>query len=405
MYNEMKTHTPSSKRLPKVGVVDVSVGSALSQNMEERQASVVWVPNSQQKCPKPQQKQEFRGDEPLKIGIKDFVLENVARGSTSSKDQNPAGQKCRKDKKRHTGGCPPNFPLSGNPQPVKGHLLNRISVSCVKEKEQRSENKWVICGQNPNIRYPPHAASNSPIPEHRRLVLHGTNQSTSSDNAGPVYKMDDTYQGALGEKEVDLESIRNQYYLWKKYVCLANPSGRISTSALDHQPNKGQRMSTDRGVRALKVIGDIGLFPWEPSSALSHHEQHAPEGSARSNTALSRDGSNISFIQSSWSDLESQAEEAVSPEPPCDEVVAEAPQALDQDLAAAQDTAGHPLTDPPKSTSQRKPQILQVIMWTLNPQRSDLHLHSPTHHLHPQHTLHILVTNNEKNAIANTKPL
>ncbi|XP_071981396.1 uncharacterized protein C9orf43 homolog isoform X2 [Engystomops pustulosus] len=279
----------SSRKTRKVKILDPSF-----QDTKSRDVTMIWVPNSQHKPPKTEDREKT-----LKVWIKDLSLKDPM-GGTKRESQNPAVTTHNKQKKPPTGGCPLNLTLVGS-------SASPPAVRDVQEAPKEASK----CRRRRPERWPDPDSLTSPPPggmavENRRVVLHDTREKCPAvPHTGPVYRLDQK-TAAAGNEEIDLDSIRNQYYLWKKYIHLAGPSHRIKLP--DHRTSRTRRPHKSM---APDQLGHIGLFPYDPDSALSHYKSQAPEtptGSLVCDTTRSPDSesrnSPPSLGESSWADEE-----------------------------------------------------------------------------------------------------
>ncbi|XP_069799207.1 uncharacterized protein C9orf43 homolog [Dendropsophus ebraccatus] len=283
----------SSRKPRKVEILDPSF-----QNTRCRDVTMVWVPNTQHRPPK---KEEDR-EKPPKLWIKDLTLTD-SLGGTRSEKQNPNLRTHQKQKKPPTGGCPLNLTLVGSsPLP---HTKKHMPARDVREQPK--------CRRRQRHPQPDSDSLTSPslsgiIVQNRQVVLHETREKCPAvSHTGPVYRLDK--QSAAHDMEISLDSIRNQYYLWKKYIHLADPSHRIKPS--DDRASRTQRSHKSL---ALDQLGHIGLFPYDPDSALSYYKSQAletPAGSVvcdttRSGDSESRNSPSLPALSPrSWTDEES----------------------------------------------------------------------------------------------------
>ncbi|KAG9469716.1 hypothetical protein GDO78_019829, partial [Eleutherodactylus coqui] len=157
--------------------------------------------------------------------------------------------------------------------------------------------------------------------ENRRVVLHDTrDKCLAVPHIGPVYRLDE--QSPLrNNMEIDLDRIRNQYYLWKKYIHLARPSHRISPA--DHRTSDPGRSHKSA---APDLLDQMGLYQYDADSALSYYKSRSsetPTGSVICDTTRSHDsGSRNSpslaeFSQKSWIDEDPSAAAGDPPQVLC----------------------------------------------------------------------------------------
>ncbi|XP_075690945.1 uncharacterized protein C9orf43 homolog isoform X2 [Rhinoderma darwinii] len=316
MYNSAATCSmeqvffPGGSSYREITAPSMSSGSFFSPRKVEilhpsfqdtsRDLTMVWVPNTQQKPPKT----EDRG-KTLKVWIKDLSLTDPLGGKKREK-QNPGLTINKKKKKPPTGGFPLNQTLVRSPS---SHTKNGMAAG----KLQEQPNEASKCGRRqheqwPEVDPPPSPSPGGIIVENRRVVLHDTREKCLVvPHVGPVYRLDEQ-SAALNDMEIDLEGIRNQYYLWKKYINLAGPRRRIKPP--DHRTSKSQRSAKSM---APDQLSHIGLFPYDPDSALSYYKSQAletPSGSVICDTTRSRDSESrnspslTGFSQNSWTDEE-----------------------------------------------------------------------------------------------------
>ncbi|XP_072286022.1 uncharacterized protein C9orf43 homolog isoform X2 [Pyxicephalus adspersus] len=201
----------STRKPWKVATVD-----QCSQDQKNKQMMMVWVPNSQQKF------QENR-EKPLKIHIKELTFRNVA-GQLRRENQDL--RKLRKVTKPPTGGRPHNL------------ILDNSSMETPARKCFIKESPDEIMRIRRSGDYLPYSKSlPGPGPddlllENQPVVLHDRRSKYFSSpifsQSSPVYKLNEQNIVAVDNVGNDLNSIRNQYYLWKKYFDLAGPSCRIN---------------------------------------------------------------------------------------------------------------------------------------------------------------------------------
>ncbi|XP_053329139.1 uncharacterized protein C9orf43 homolog [Spea bombifrons] len=356
LHKELMTSFPTyslpGRKTPKVGVV--SVGATLPP--EGKQASLIWVPNSQHKQHKAEPKKSHARERALPTGIKEITLEMFASGGAKSGVLRDGETRSKKDKKLLTSGPPFKPTLCGTRILFRGHIKEGLSASATKENaEGPARRTREVCGRSLRAERLQPSHPGFPLLENRRVILHDIKERrqpcVSSSCAAPVYKLD-TRLGSLDDLELDLESIRNQYYLWKKYVYLASPGGRFKIS--DSQP-KREAKSPRAKPRTLTLFGDIGLFLCDRDSALGGRRGPGGSGSRdseQSDDTDNRDSASLaSFSPSSLaypeSQAESQAEQRDSPNPTTDGETAEAPQELEKDPVSTEELQPK---DPPEST-------------------------------------------------------
>lgn len=212
----------STKKPEKVATVDPCL-----QDLKTKHPTMVWVPNSQQKV----QQQEKR-EKPLKVQIKELTFTDVA-GQLRRENRDPDVSKIRKVNKPPTGGSPHNLILTRPPILTHTHARKWMTASSIKENREEINRRS----------YEHHSYSESQhdlgpgslSPENRRVVLHDSRSkhrsSPSISQSSPVYKLDEQNLDALDDLGIDLNRIRNQTYLWKKYIGLTGPSSRIQPPA------------------------------------------------------------------------------------------------------------------------------------------------------------------------------
>ncbi|XP_040180244.1 uncharacterized protein C9orf43 homolog isoform X2 [Rana temporaria] len=211
----------STKKPGKVATVDPCL-----QDLKTNHPTMVWVPNSQQKF----QQQEKR-EKPLKVQIKELTFTDVA-GQLRRGNQDPDVSKIRKVNKTPTGGCPHNLILTRSPILRQTHSRKWMTASSVKENREevnRSKRRSYEHHSYSESQHDPGPGSLSP--ENRRVVLYDSRSkhrsSPTISQSSPVYKLDEQNLDALDNLGIDLNRIRNQTYLWKKYIGLTGPSSRI----------------------------------------------------------------------------------------------------------------------------------------------------------------------------------
>ncbi|XP_077140083.1 uncharacterized protein C9orf43 homolog isoform X4 [Ranitomeya variabilis] len=295
----------SFRKLQKVEILHPSF-----QDTRSRDVTMVWVPNPQNNPLKTQDREK-----PLKVWIKDLSLTDQFGGMKREKG-NPAPTINKKKKKPPIGGCPLKLTLVGSlPLP---HTKNLMAAHCLFRDAQEQTEEAVKCRRRPHQHWPDMDSPPSPlltgmIVENRRVVLHDAREKCPViTHTGPVYRMDQQQSAALNNMsnlEVDLDSIRNQYYLWKKYIHLGGPNRRIKPP--DHRTSKTRR--SYKSV-APDHLGHIGLFPYDRGSALSYYKSQAlvtPTGSLVSDTTRSQESESrnspslAGLSQRSWTDEES----------------------------------------------------------------------------------------------------
>ncbi|KAM4019020.1 uncharacterized protein C9orf43 homolog isoform 2-T2 [Anomaloglossus baeobatrachus] len=292
------------------------------QDTRSRDVTIVWVPNPQHNPPKTEDREK-----PLKVWIKHLTLNDQPGGAKREKP-NPERNITRKKQQPPTGGRPLNLTLVGS-----------SPLPHAKDAQERTEDA-VKCSRRP----PEQGPDSPPSPllgrmtvENRRVVLHDTREKCPViAHTGPVYRLDQQ-SSALSDVEIDLDSIRNQYYLWKKYIHLAGPNRRI-------KPPDHRTIKTGRSYKssASDQLGHIGLFPYDPDSALSYYKSQAfetPTGSVVCDTTRSRDSESRNspsldgFSQRSLTDEEASKAEIRHPPAACDDEGR-------RHLAAAEENAG-----------------------------------------------------------------
>ncbi|XP_063792280.1 uncharacterized protein LOC134948304 isoform X3 [Pseudophryne corroboree] len=259
-----ESYASSHRKTAQVDVVDPYFKDGRSRHM-----TMIWVPNAQQK---PQTKDS---EKPPKVQIKYLTLADMP-GGEKGKTWNPALPAHRK-KKPPTGGCPHNLTLVSSSPPVPAHTKTWMSGSSVKDHpEVMTKNRRRLYDHFPDMGSQAYPALDNTLLENWRVVLHDTRARRQHSPAvphtgGPVYRLDEQF-AALDNMEMNLDSIRNQYYLWKKYIDMTRPSRRIKPP--DDRADKRQRYHK---LRAPGQLGCIGLFPYHLDSALSYHKHQAPE--------------------------------------------------------------------------------------------------------------------------------
>ncbi|XP_063792286.1 uncharacterized protein LOC134948308 isoform X2 [Pseudophryne corroboree] len=215
-----ESYASSHRKTAQVDVVDPYFKDGRSRHM-----TMIWVPNAQQK---PQTKDS---EKPPKVQIKYLTLADMP-GGEKGETWNPALPAHRK-KKPPTGGCPHNLTLASSSPPVPAHTKTWMSGSSVKDHpEVMTKNRRWLYDHFPDKGSQAYPALDNTLLENRRVVLHDTRARRQHSPAvphtgGPVYRLDEQQFAALDNMEMNLDSIRNQYYLWKKYIDMTRPSRRI----------------------------------------------------------------------------------------------------------------------------------------------------------------------------------
>ncbi|XP_056396435.1 uncharacterized protein C9orf43 homolog [Hyla sarda] len=266
----------------------------------KRDVTMVWVPNAQHRPPRKED-----GEKHLKVWIKDLTLSDPLGGMRREKP-NPALTINRKQTKLPSGGCPLNLTLVGSSSHTKKFIEAR--------EVQEQPGKALKCRRRQRDPWPDSDSVTSPslsgiMVGNRRVILHDTREKCPAvPHTGPVYRLDNQQSAAPNNTAINLDSIRSQYYLWKKYIYLADPSHRIKPP--DHRANRIQRSHKSS---APDQLSHIGLFPCDPDSALSYYKSQAletPTGSVVCDTTRSRDSEDrnspslAGLSQRSWSDEE-----------------------------------------------------------------------------------------------------
>ncbi|CAI9583515.1 unnamed protein product [Staurois parvus] len=230
---------------------------------------MVWVPNSQQKS----QQQEKR-EKPLKVQIKELTFTDVA-AKPRRENRNPDVPKIRKVNKPPTGGCPQNLILAKSPILTQTHGRKWMTASSVKENQE----EIIRIKRRSNEQLPYSESQLDPGPdglllENRRVVLHDSrskhHSSPTISQSSPIYKLDEQNLDALDDLGIDLNRIRSQTYLWKKYIGLAGPSSRIQPPATGSVVCDTER-SHDLDSRDSPSSAGFSQTSWtevEPSDAL-----------------------------------------------------------------------------------------------------------------------------------------
>ncbi|XP_040261576.1 uncharacterized protein C9orf43 homolog isoform X2 [Bufo bufo] len=287
----------SSKKSQKVQILNPSF-----QNTESRDVTMVWVPNAQRQPLRTQDREK-----PIKVWIKDLSLKDPP-GGTKREKQNPHLMVIKKQKKPPTGGCPVSLSLVGSsPLPHTEHV---VAVRDVQEQpEKPSKCRRRLQDQGPITDSPSSPPYCGIIAKNRRVVLHDTREKRPVlPHTGPVYRLDEQRSASPNGMEINMDRIRNQYYLWKKYSHLAAPSHRI-------RPPDQRTNTTRRSHKSMAPdqLGHVGLFPHDPDSALSYYNSQAletPTGSVVCDTTRSPDSESRNspslgvFSQRSWTDEE-----------------------------------------------------------------------------------------------------
>ncbi|XP_078498315.1 uncharacterized protein C9orf43 homolog [Lissotriton helveticus] len=283
----------SMGKVQKLDVVDLDDCNLSGYGSNANKLSVVWVPETK-KCQRRRCQEGSRGQQTLRIGIKDLRVE-----LPEASDFNKLSV-CRTNRKNKipSGGQPYNLPMAiMHPNhPYTRSLPEKLPSSSMKIKVkqsfsteggssevplvQRGSTSQQSCPKTPAIQGP-----KRPLLDNRKMILHQVKERyyTGPVQKGPSrYKMDEKPSRVFRGTEIDLESIKNQPYLWKKYIDGAGPNGRTRMSG--HCPNKMQP------ERSFGFLGGLGLFP-SPDSTSPCMEP--PDGSTISKEEVSSDGSKI----------------------------------------------------------------------------------------------------------------
>ncbi|XP_053551413.1 uncharacterized protein C9orf43 homolog [Bombina bombina] len=283
----------SPMKLQKVEVLDITTSSAVSCDIgRRRHTPLVWVPNSPWKCQQQEQKKDHQ-EEPSKVRIKDLVFQTFF--SEDTKREVLSGLQSKKNKKVPTGGNPHNASIAHST--IKKH--SKMPTSFKKEQtEELSNDKQRFSGHNPDKNLLTSPARHDRLLENRRMVLYDTKvrhqQCPARQDTSPLYKLDKKYLQSLDQEEVDLDSIKNQYYLWKKYADQAQLHGKIKVP--DHQRTRLQRSHMNK--QSPLVFSDFGLFPCDSYSERSYFKEQGPDtsrGSVSCNTAQSSGSNSMSL--------------------------------------------------------------------------------------------------------------
>ncbi|XP_068104803.1 uncharacterized protein C9orf43 homolog isoform X2 [Hyperolius riggenbachi] len=255
----------SPRRPQKVGKVDTFL-----QDVTRKHVAMMWVPNSTQKS----QKEENR-EKPLKVQIKQLTFADVC-GGARRENRDTDATKVRRANKPPTGGCPHNLTLLSSSSVSQSHGRRRMTASSVKEnteemRHSRRFSEYYLSDSESR----PDPGVDGALLENRRAVLHDKRErhqpAPPTSQSGPVYRLDKQSEAAEDE-QIDLNSIRNQFYLWKKYIGLAGPSHRIKPP--DYKSGKAHK---SRPLRPSVLPGNLGLFPYDPDSALSYYRQQVSD--------------------------------------------------------------------------------------------------------------------------------
>ncbi|XP_066436202.1 uncharacterized protein C9orf43 homolog isoform X2 [Eleutherodactylus coqui] len=251
------------------------------QDRRSREMTMVWVPNAQHQPPRTEEREK-----PLKVWIKDFSFTELQGERGAGKKSPPHRTTNKKQTKPPTGGCPLNPALIGSsPSPQTKNCMMTSGI----------------------------------LVENRRVVLHDTrDKCLAVPHIGQVYRLDEQ-RPLRNNMEIDLDRIRNQYYLWKKYIHLARPSHRISPA--DHRTSDPGRSHKSA---APDLLDQMGLYQYDADSALSYYKSRSsetPTGSVICDTTRSHDsGSRNSpslaeLSQKSWIDEDPSAAAGDPPQP------------------------------------------------------------------------------------------
>ncbi|XP_069468262.1 uncharacterized protein C9orf43 homolog [Ambystoma mexicanum] len=274
-------------KVQKLDVIDLD-DCALSSHRngsKVKQPSVVWVPQSQQLRQR-QRIQEGSGtQETFRICIKDLTAE-IPRASADVGRSAAHRTKRKKCNKVPTGGQPYSLPTviqysqHSYTRSLPGNLpINEIKANAKQSfsaeggspedpLQQRANTTRQTCIIAPELQ-----DLRSPLLDNKKMILHEMKERRSHSgpvqNGSPRYKLDEKPLGFQKGTEVDLESIKNQPYLWKKYMDGVGRSGKMRVTG--HCPNKVQHFDGSFGF-----IGGLGLFP-SPGETSRLCQKNQPE--------------------------------------------------------------------------------------------------------------------------------
>ncbi|XP_041428200.1 uncharacterized protein LOC108698123 [Xenopus laevis] len=219
---------------------------------ENRITSLVWMPTTL--CPQQKQEEKLK---PLRVGITELTLERLRCKDVRGDSGDIEVPKLRRKTQVPTGGCPHNLSLTCIQPSARGSMKCRASGSSATESMLEFKGRYN--GQHIDTGS---LTLSAPEVENQRVVLHSVKDKHQQGavRASPVYKLDDKHLEALNDMEIKVESIRNQYYLWNKYMGLAKHSGRMK--AQDPQSYKEQTLSSYKQM-TLGVIGNLRLYPYD----------------------------------------------------------------------------------------------------------------------------------------------
>ncbi|XP_064420192.1 uncharacterized protein LOC102346284 [Latimeria chalumnae] len=108
--------------------------------------------------------------------------------------------------------------------------------------------------------------------KNRSMVLHDVKEKTgfSEPVPGPVFKLDEKIPYPANQGEIELECIKKQPYLWKKYAALAGSVRKIKISAKIQEKNRPLSQSADPSK-------DFGLFLGVPSADGLYQKDTKPD--------------------------------------------------------------------------------------------------------------------------------
>ncbi|XP_043913824.1 uncharacterized protein C9orf43 homolog [Protopterus annectens] len=291
----------SQSNMKKLEVMECTENESLGHSFPSTGNSsfVVWVPNKQWK---PFKDEHDNLKSAGGICVKELILDNLQRdsGCYGAVQESDAEMKRQKTRKVPTGGQPYNLHFPGShsqtnrfvssPLQMKGHdtvpsyaeikpvsrrVNPRLDNVLQPKKEDISE---VPCGSFPSLKQVEPKAFTL---ENRRIILHDSKEKKMNtllaENMKCVYKLDKMPSATQKRGGVKLASIRNQPYLWKKYVSVAGSSGIIDTSGslLSHYQQQSRGFS-----RSLDPNSNFGFYPSLVGTAMVNSREPKEDQSA-----------------------------------------------------------------------------------------------------------------------------
>ncbi|KAJ1145363.1 hypothetical protein NDU88_011652 [Pleurodeles waltl] len=293
-------------KVQKLDVVDLDDCSlsGYGNGSNFNKLSVVWVPESK-KCQRQRCQEGNRSQQILRIGVKELTVQIPEPSDFNNLSVCRTNRKNRKNSKKIPSGGQPyglSMAVIHPNHPYTRSLPEKLPSSNMKTKVKQSfsteggssEDPLVQRGSTCRQSFDKTTAiqgPNSPLLDNRKMILHQVKERHSHTcpvpNGSPRYKMDEKPSRVFRGSEIDLESIKNQPYLWKKYIDGAGPNGKIKVSG--YCPNN--KMQPER---SFGFLGGLGLFPSPGSTSRSCQKTHfvePPDGSTTSKEEESSFGS------------------------------------------------------------------------------------------------------------------